>query len=187
MSRAPLVLALAAALVGSSSCWHNVNPRPRAVTAPNGGLLRLGWITWSDVNEVVFCTRRLDDGGNQVGVLGPCWRQTVGDKPKKLFSWLNGGRSDDTPPNSGPWQRCAVKLESTNKEAKATLLTPTGSEPLDDWTPPPEVNGDLFADELSFSPEGKWMAVLHLAVHLGEEERIIEPSWVDIRPVPACR
>jgi hypothetical protein len=31
------------------------------------------------------------------------------------------------------------------------------------------------------------MAVLHLAIHLGDGERIIEIHGVDIKEVPACR
>ena len=55
------------------------------------------------------------------------------------------------------------------------------------WKPAATVGGDIYADELSFSPEGKWMAVAHLGIHLGEGERIVEIHGVDIKEVPACR
>jgi hypothetical protein len=152
-------------------------------TAPNGQRLRLGWITWSDVNELIFCTRRLDDDANQVGNLGPCWRQAAGDQPKKMFAWLNAGRPDDTPPNRGPWDRCLAEIKDTT----VVLATPTERTLLDDWKPGNDVQGDRFTVELSFSPEGKWMAVEHVAIHVGEGERIIEIPSVEIRPVPACR
>lgn len=163
-------------------------PRPRApLTTATGAPLRLGWVTWSDVNEIVYCNQRLDDNGARVGVLGPCWQQAAGEPPKKMLSWLNAGRPDDTSPNAVPWRRCAVELAGDRSGATGTLLTPTGREPIDQWKPDAGVGGDLFADELSFSPEGKWMAVAHLAIHLGEGERIIEIHDVVIKPVPACR
>lgn len=149
--------------------------------------MRLGWFTWSDVNEALFCYRRLDDNGNQVGVLGPCFRQPVGESPKKILSWLNAGRPDESPPNAVPWSRCAVKLEGDTQSARAIMTTPTGTQTLADWKPDASVGGDVYAIELSFSPEGKWMAIEHLAIHLGEGERIIEIPRVDIVPVPACR
>jgi hypothetical protein len=149
--------------------------------------MRLAWVTWSDVNELMYCTRRLDDAGSQVGVLGPCWHQTAGEPPKKMLSWLNIGRPDRTAPNAVPWGRCAVELTSDTQGATATLVTPTSREVLETWKPDASVGGDRFALELSFSPEGQWMAVAHVAVHLGEGERIVEIPSVDIRTVPACR
>jgi hypothetical protein len=151
--------------------------------------MRLGWVTWSDVNEIVYCNQRLDDSGTRVGVLGPCWHLTAGESPKQMMSWLNAGRPDETAPNAVPWpaNRCSVALAGDSKGATATLVTPTGREPIDDWKPDATVGGDLFADELSFSPEGKWMAVARLGIHLGEGERIIEIHGVDIKQVPACR
>lgn len=163
-------------------------PRPRApLSKPTGAPIRLGWVTWSDVNEIVYCNQRLDDNANRIGVLGPCWHLTAGEAPKKMMSWLNAGRADDTSPNQVPWQRCSVELQGDAHGASATVVSPTGRAPLDDWKPDASVPGDLYAVELSFSPEGKWVAVAHLGIHLGEGERIIEFSSVEIRPVPACR
>src|SRR5262249_35116460 len=128
-----------------------------------------------------------DDGGAQVGVLGPCWRLVAGEAPRKMLSWLNAGRPDDSAPNAVPWSRCSVELKGDVQGATATLVTPTGRETLEDWKPSAEVGGDLFGVELSFSPEGRWMALVRVAVHLGEGERIVEIPEVEIRPVPACR
>lgn len=184
MKRTPLLLlALSLSLL---SCKSGPSPKLPQKTA-SGAPFRLGWVTWSDVNELIYCNRRLDDGGEQTGVLGPCWQELAGERPKKLFSWLNGGRPDETPPNAGPWQRCAIELKGDSHGATATLLTPTGREPIEAWKPDASVAGDVYALELSFSPEGKWMAVLRLGVHLGDGERIVEVSSVDIRTVPACR
>lgn len=173
------------ALLLASACHA---PKPRMpLTKPTGALVRLGWVTWSDVNEIVYCNQRLDDNATRIGVLGPCWHEVAGEPPKKMMSWLNAGRADDTPPNAVPWQRCSVELHGDAQSASATLVSPTGREPIDEWKPDATVGGDLYADELSFSPEGKWMAVAHLGIHLGEGERIIEIHGVDIKPVPACR
>jgi hypothetical protein len=163
-------------------------PRPRApLRSSTGQLMRLGWVTWSDVNELIFCNRRLDDNGQTVGVVGPCWRQSAGEPPKRILSWLNAGRPDETPPNAGPWDRCSVEVQGDTRGALATLLTPTGRESIEDWKPDAKVGGDVYAVELSFSPEGRWMAVARVAIHLGEGERIIEIPSVEIRAVPACR
>jgi hypothetical protein len=67
------------------------------------------------------------------------------------------------------------------------MVTPTGREPLEDWKPEARSAADAYDVEVSFSPEGKWMAVVHVAIHLGDGERIIEIPSVDIRAVPACR
>ena len=163
-------------------------PKPRApLTTATGAPMRLGWVTWSDVNEIVYCNQRLDDNGTRVGVLGPCWHEVAGEAPKKMMSWLNAGRPDETPPNAVPWQRCSVELKGDTQSASAIMHTPTSTETIDDWKPDAKVGGDVYADELSFSPEGKWMAVVHLAIHLGDGERIVEIPSVDIRTIPACR
>jgi hypothetical protein len=172
---------LAALLVSGCRQWSK--PPAHPLTEINGRMVRLAWITWSNVDEIMYCTRRLDDEANQVGVLGPCYRQQAGEPPRKMLSWLNVARPDDRPPNAGPWERCAIEL----KETSATLLTPTGRAAIEEWKPGNEVQGDRFAVELSFSPEGKWMAVERVAVHVGEGERIVELPSVEIRPVPACR
>jgi hypothetical protein len=112
---------------------------------------------------------------------------TAGEPPKQMLSWLNAGRPDATPPNATPWDRCSVELHGDTQGASAIMHTPTGTEPIDEWKPDAKTGGDVFADELSFSPEGRWMAVVHLAIHLGEGERIIEIPSVDIRTIPACR
>ena len=168
------------------------SPPPRApLSTATGQPMRLGWVTWSDVNEIIYCNQRLDDNGNRIGVLGPCWHLVAGEAPQKMMSWLNAGRPDDKSPNAVPWQRCSIELHGSLKGdaqgASATLVSPTGREPIDEWKPDPKRSGDVYAVELSFSPEGKWMAVAHLGVHLGEGERVIEIHDVEIRAVPACR
>jgi hypothetical protein len=67
------------------------------------------------------------------------------------------------------------------------LASPTQRTWLDEWSPDAKINGDVLAVELSFSPEGHWMAVAHLAIGLDDRERTIEISAVSIRELPACR
>jgi hypothetical protein len=180
-------VALAAALTSLSlpGCRP---PKPRApLTTATGAPVRLGWITWSNVSELIYCNRRVDDNANQVGVLGPCFRLAAGEQPKKIVSWLNAGRSDEAAPNATPWPRCSIELKGDTQGASATMVTPTTRELIEDWKPDASVGGDVYGLELSFSPEGQWMAIVHVAVHLGEGERIVEIPQVDIRPLPACR
>jgi len=178
---------LVAALLAAAAC-KPTSGGPPAFKSSTGAPMRLGWVTWSDVDELVFCNRRLDDEGQSVGVLGPCWRQAAGEPPKSLMSWLNAGRPDASPPLAGPWDRCVAESKGDSSGAVATLLTPTGREPIEDWKPDAsKIGGDVYAVELSFSPEGKWMAVVHLAIRHGAGERVVEIPSVDIRSVPACR
>jgi hypothetical protein len=164
-----------------------------ATATPGGERMRLGWITWNNADELMYCNRRIDDNGNPVGVLGPCWRLAAGEAaPHKMVSWLNIGRMDDKLPDVGPWPRCSVELEPAKllpkaEPARAWLRSPSGRNVLDEWAPDAGVNGDAFVIELSFSPEGKWMAVAHLAIGLGEGERAVDFSSVTLRELPACR
>jgi len=180
------IRALLLTLLVAAACKPTRGPLT-PLKSSTGQPMRLGWVTWSDVNELIYCNRRLDDDGQAVGVLGPCWRQVAGEPPRTIMSWLNAGRPDASPPLAGPWDRCAVEAKGDQNGAVATLLTPTSREPIEDWKPDAKVGGDVYAVELSFSPEGKWMAVVHLAIHLGAGERIVEIPSVDIRAVPACR
>lgn len=164
-----------------------------ARATPEHKRVRLGWVTWPNADTMIYCNRRVDDQGNLVGVLGPCWRYEAGEPaPKKIMSWSNLGRPDSTPPAVGPWDRCTLELEDarlvpTPSPARASLQSPTAKTPLDEWTPDPKLTGDAYATEVSFSPEGKWMAVLHLSIGLGEGERTIEIADAKLAAVPACR
>jgi hypothetical protein len=172
--------------VALAGCKRPLSARP-ALKSSTGQPFRLGWVTWSDVNELIYCNRRIDDEGNQVGVLGPCFRLTAGERPKQIMSWTNAGRPDATPPLKGPWDRCNLEQHGNSDGAQLALVTPTGKEPIEDWRPDAKVGADLYSLEASFAPEGPWMAVVHVATHLGDGERIIEIPFVDIRAVPACR
>ena len=71
--------------------------------------------------------------------------------------------------------------------ARATLVDPTHSQLLDEWLPPNSVDGDYFAIETSFSPDGKWLAIVHSSVGIGEGDRLVTVVDVAVRPAPSCR
>jgi hypothetical protein len=190
-------LALLSLLAGCAFSPSKGPPRAGAHQSPElraaSHSARLGWLTWSNPTTILYCNRRIDDQGNPVGVTGPCSRLEAGEQtPHRIVDWTNAGRPDSTAPTAGPWDRCSIELEDaqlvpTPKPARAFVVSPTGKTLIEEWTPDPKINGDVFALEVSFSPEGKWMAVARLAIGLGEGERTIEVSGVNIWPVPACR
>ena len=64
---------------------------------------RLAAVMWPTAKSIISCTRRLDDGGNTVGVAGPCHRLEAGEaQPQKVLSWATLGRFDNTPPDTAP-------------------------------------------------------------------------------------
>jgi hypothetical protein len=58
---------------------------------------------------------------------------------------------------------------------------------LDAWKAPRDVDGDYFAVETSFSPDGKWLAIVHSAVGIGEEGRLVDVIDAQVRAAPPCR
>jgi hypothetical protein len=154
---------------------------------------RLAAVLWPTASGFIYCNRRLDDDAHPVGVAGPCSRIDAGERePHRIVSWASLGRFDATPAQAGPWDRCRAELEDatlvpTRRPARAWLVTPTGRTLLEEWTPEADLTGDVYTIELSFAPEGQWMAVEHVMVGLGEGERVVEVTGVAIRQVPACR
>ena len=80
-----------------------------------------------------------------------------------------------------------VLASSKGPPARATLWGPSGATPLAAWQPPVTVDGDYFALETSFSPDGKWLAIARLAVHLGDEAPVVDVAGLEVRAAPACR
>ena len=71
--------------------------------------------------------------------------------------------------------------------ARAILVGPGEQRlVLDAWRPPLSVDGDYFAVETSFSPEGKRLAIVHSAVGRGEGEQAVDVISVELRPMPTC-
>jgi hypothetical protein len=194
-------IVLAFALAFGGCAFSPSKGPPRAVTdepapqtpRPAAHSLRLGWVAWGTPSRIYYCNRRLDDQGNPVGVTGPCWRLEAGEsEPHRMVAWMNAEHPDATTPDAFPGGKCRVELEDAQlvpapRPARAWLVAPSGKTLLDEWTPDPKVVGDLFAVEVSFAPEGKWMALVHLAVGLGEGERSVEFAGAAIRPLPGCR
>ena len=188
--RAVVRLGLGMALAWAA-CRHR--PEQKLNLPTTGPVPRLAWVTWPDPNAFIFCTRRLDDNAAQVGVPGPCWRLEAGEAvARKIFEWASLGGADHSPSNASPWDRCHFETEQGVLAPKPTparlwLLTPTRRDLVVEWMPDVKAQGDVFVLEPSFSPEGKWMAIVRVGVGLGEGERIVEIDSAELRLVPACR
>jgi len=194
MSGAPLVLA--AALAGCAPQVTAPAAGPIAATQKNsnpGRRARLGWITWQDDSSVIYCNRRVDDAGGSVGVLGPCWQLGADGNAKKLVSWLNSEQPDKSNSDATPQAACAIEQEDAQlppspKPARAWLTAKSGRTQLDEWTPDhAKLQADAYSIEPCFSPDGKLIALLHLAVGLGEGVRTIEIAGASLRPAPDCK
>lgn len=70
--------------------------------------------------------------------------------------------------------------------ASASMVGPGTHVVLDTWHIGPTDNGDYFAVETSFSPDGKWLAIIHTGVSLGVDERTVEIASVRVIPAPPC-
>ncbi len=188
MKRQILALSLLA------SCGHS--PERKTVFSSNDKVERMAWVSWPDANGFIFCTRRIDNAGNPVGVNGPCWRLDAGEtEAKKVFAWAAVGGADSSPANGYPpaWSdRCHFEIERSRLGSKPTpariwMITPTARELLSEWTPEPTREEKVFALEPSFSPEGKWMAISRVTLKQEEGQRVIEVDAAELREVPACR
>jgi hypothetical protein len=192
---------LALALVVLCGCAHHAthaDTKVKTAIAPAvGEHVRLAAVMWPTKTAIITCTRRLDDAAEPEGVAGPCHRLEVGETERvKVVSWATLGRFDDGPPDDVPKSfggRCRLEITRGERnplhEATLTWVTPTKRVKLDDWMPsddPETVEADQFTIETSFAPEGSWLAVLHVAIGLGEGERIVQIPHAEIIPVPAC-
>jgi hypothetical protein len=153
---------------------------------------RLGWVAWEDADTVVFCNRRLDDEGRTQGVLGPCYKAGPDNVAHKMISWVMGEAPDTTPANAAPDPDCWIEIEEgalvpKERPARLTWNTHAGRRVLDEWTPDPKLQADRFTLEASFGPGGKYLAVLRVAIGLGDGERTVEIDGARLVPLPACR
>jgi hypothetical protein len=188
-------IVLALALV---SCAHDGNkpaaPPPNAMTS---GHARLAAVMWPVAKAIIYCTRRLDDHAQPVGVAGPCFRLEAGDPdPVKTISWVTLGRFESSAPDATPASfggRCHLEIAQGQRlpaptPARLTWVGPSGKRVLEEWTPndAEAVDADAYTIEATFAPEGEWMAILHVSVGLGDGERIVRVASAKLIRVPAC-
>jgi hypothetical protein len=159
-----------------------VRPSP-SPQKPQPHSARLAWSAWNSDTVLFYCNRRLDDLGNQIGVIGPCFKIKQDDTPHRLVNFTNINRPDTSPPNAGP---CRIQLEDAQllPQKKPARVLADGKV-VEEWLP--DGDGDLFVLETSPSPDGKLLAILRVAVGLGEGERTVEVVGARVIPAPGCR
>jgi hypothetical protein len=196
MRRALFLLMVAGGCIFQPSKGPNRESTPRDATSrpspspqkPQPHSLRFAWSAWNNDTTLFYCNRRLDDQGNQVGVIGPCFKIKENDTPHRLVAFTNVNRPETTPPNAAP-KGCTIEIEDAQlvpekKPARAWLVTASGKQPLEEWLPDSE--GDVFVVETTPSPDGKLLGILRVAVGLGEGERTIEVPSARVIAMPAC-
>ena len=152
---------------------------------------RLGWLTRDDPDTLVTCNRRVDDQGNGVGILGPCAKVGTDGVSHTIVSWTNAEHPDTSAADAGPWHGCWLELDDAQlvpreTPARAWFVTPGEKRLLEEWHPEPTLTADQYRLEASISPEHKWLALAHLAIGLGEGERIVEIPAARLLPLPDC-
>lgn len=157
-------LGVANAIIALAACAHSPpqQPMPTAV----GGHPRLAWVAWSP-NQPLTCPGTLDEEANF--------------RPKAMCP--RGLRDTSSPDAAGTcrFRREDAVLVPTIKPARLFL----GDKLLVEWTP--DTDGDQFTLEPSLSPDGRQLAVLHVAIGLGEMTRTVEAVKVTLLPAPDCR
>jgi hypothetical protein len=71
--------------------------------------------------------------------------------------------------------------------ARASLIGPRERVPLGEWQPAPEVGGDVYSLETSFSADGRSLALLRLSVGVGDDGILVELKGAEVRAAPPCR
>ncbi len=179
-------------LLALTGCPKNVEVK-RAVTpaaGSPGSRPHLAWLSWSDANTLLVCNRRVDDQANTVGTPGPCLRVRA-EQPLEPGVAFTPATADRANADAAPWSSCPLTLEDAQsvparKAARIMQRTPAGPRELEQWMPGAQVQGDAFQLEASFSPNGKWMAIVRVAVGLGEGERTVEIAGARLVPTPDC-
>jgi hypothetical protein len=163
------------------------------VALPDGGMRhtqRLAWVSWSSDAIFQACGRRTPDLATQ-GKLGEC-SSVPARGPKGIeHSVVAPLAHDASAPDAAPGG-CRVLFDDAPGDpaappARATLIGPTARLPLDEWRPAREVDGDYFAVETSYSPDGKWLGIVHTSVGLGDGDQLIEVKSIEVRPAPPCK
>jgi hypothetical protein len=191
--RSATALALVLTACGPAAPVVQHGPGPAA----SNPKLRLAAVMWPNGKSIIYCTRRLDDQGKPVGVAGPCRRLEAGESDAtKILSWATLGRFDQAAPDAVPSNlggRCHLEITQGQRgralaPARIEWVTPSTRATLEAWAPAGDeaALADAFTLEASFAPEGEWMAVLRVAVGLGDGERVVEVPSARLLRVPAC-
>lgn len=164
------------------------------VVLPDGGVRhteRLSRVAWKGASFGA-CGRRTTEP-RVPGVVHGCVVVERPGQPAAPLDWTSDRAFlvDDAAVDRGPGE-CRVAFDDAPGDpgapaARATLLGPKARLPLDEWKPENTVDGDYFAVETSFSPDGKWLGIVHTAVGIGEGEQRIDVIAAELRPAPVCR
>ena len=99
------------------------------------------------------------------------------------------------PPTQGagqPPSPCRVVLEWApgdpgSPPARALIEGPRERALVASWSPPPEVDGDRFVIEVSFSPDGRWIGIARESIGVGDSDMLVRVEQVEVKPAPRCR
>ena len=171
-----------------------VSPGPK-VALPDGGMRhteRLVQGGWVEAGCWMVCGYKTNRRGasdlkcRQVGAAeAPCTPGTAGAAQPRTVT------VDRTAPDRAPGG-CRILLEDVPGDpgapaARASLVGREGTVLLDEWRPAATDDGDYFAIETSFSPDGKWMGVAHVSVGIGDGDRLVRVIDAQVRRAPVCK
>jgi hypothetical protein len=205
VTRARLACALAAAFTLAGCPRRDApptSPPPPQSAGPSGALAdggmhhteRLAQAGWRSDGAFQACGDfpwARDQPGKPLRP-GPCLVVArAGELPIAVPAPQPGYAADASPPERAPGG-CRVRFDDAPGDpgapaARATLVGTTARAALDAWKAPREVSGDYFAVETSFSPDGKWLAIVHSAVGIGEEGRLVGVIDAEVRAAPPCK
>ena len=201
MTRAALTAAALAAALPLAGCPRRdaapIAPPPKVVPGPTGSVsdggmrhtARLSRVGWRAGGELQACGD-LPWRAAHPPRSGPCLQAKPG-APAVAGSQAAGYTPDASPPESAP-AGCRVRFDDAPGDpgappARATLIGASGEQPLDAWKPPREADGDYFAVETTWSPDGKWLGIVRSGVGIGEEGTAVFVADAEVRPAPACK
>ena len=190
------------ALVALASCQTKsptapLPPHKESMTppAPEPGLhhtLRLAWAGWKNAHEYLACGRRTGELTDK-GRLGKCLAVTAVGQAPVAREWTDAVTRDESAVASAPMAGgCHVHFTDAqgapgSPAAVASLMAANGKNvDIASWQPRPEDNGDQFALETSFSPDGTLLAITRVAIGIGEGETSVDVLGVELRAAPAC-
>ena len=185
-----------AALVLSACARPRLEPpspmpyRP-AVDAGIHHTARLGWSAWRGDGAFAICGRRTSDLTTAGKLRGCLQVPAAGAASFPLAGELDAFGSRDATSPEAALGGCQIVLDdvvaaASGPPARATLIGKTTRTLLGEWRPALNIDGDYFALEVSFSPDGKWLALARIAVGLGEDQTV-DIAGVEVRGTPPCR